>query len=63
MQEKDMTFESAFSYASKRRPVIFPNMGFQRQLSEFERLLLVKKQYSVPKQINKQMMTRLNNGF
>jgi len=28
MQEQDMTFEEAFSYASKRRPVIFPNMGF-----------------------------------
>jgi protein-tyrosine phosphatase len=39
MQEKDMTFEQAFSFASKKRPVIFPNMGFQRQLTEFERLL------------------------
>ena len=28
MQEKEMSFEQAFSYASKRRPVIFPNMGF-----------------------------------
>ena len=28
MQEKHLSFESAFSYASKRRPVIFPNMGF-----------------------------------
>lgn len=56
MQEKDMSFEEAFSYASKRRPVIFPNMGFQRQLTEFERLLLVKKQYSVPKHVNKAVM-------
>ena len=35
MQERDMGFEDAFSFASKRRPVIFPNMGFQRQLTEF----------------------------
>ena len=30
MQEKDMKFQEAFAFASKRRPVIFPNMGFQR---------------------------------
>lgn len=28
MQEKEMTFESAFAFASKRRPEIFPNKGF-----------------------------------
>ena len=55
-----MTFEEAFSYASKRRPVIFPNMGFQRQLTEFERLLMVKKQYSIPKQVNKDILTKSN---
>ena len=51
MQEKEMSFEDAFSFASKRRPVIFPNMGFQRQLTEFERLLQVKRQFSIPKHI------------
>lgn len=30
MQERDMQFQEAFQFASKRRPVIFPNMGFQR---------------------------------
>ena len=30
MQEKDMKFQEAFAFASKKRPVIFPNMGFQR---------------------------------
>jgi hypothetical protein len=30
MKEKDLNFEDAFSFASKRRPIIFPNMGFQR---------------------------------
>lgn len=48
-----MSFEEAFSFGSKQRPVIFPNMGFQRQLTEFERLLHVKRQFSVPKQIGK----------
>jgi dual specificity phosphatase 12 len=28
MQEKNMSFEEAFTFASKKRPVIFPNMGF-----------------------------------
>ena len=28
MQEKNMSFSDAFAFASKRRPVIFPNMGF-----------------------------------
>ena len=32
MQENHMDFQTAFSFASKRRPIIFPNMGFQRQL-------------------------------
>lgn len=53
MQERDLSFEDAFSFASKQRPVIFPNMGFQRQLTEFERLLHVKRQFSVPKQFGK----------
>lgn len=44
MQEKDLTFDQAFSFASKKRPVIFPNMGFQRQLQEWERLLALRTQ-------------------
>lgn len=28
MHENNMGFETAFAFASKRRPVIFPNMGF-----------------------------------
>jgi protein-tyrosine phosphatase len=28
MQQKDMSFQAAFAFASKRRPVIFPIMGF-----------------------------------
>ena len=43
MQERDMGFDKAFAFASKKRPVIFPNMGFQKQLHEFEKLLAVKR--------------------
>ena len=43
MQERDMDFDQAFGFASKKRPVIFPNMGFQKQLREFEKLLVVKR--------------------
>ena len=53
MQEKDMSFQQAFAFASKRRPVIFPNMGFQRQLCEFEKLLHLKKSYSSPNRVDK----------
>ena len=28
MQDRNMTFKSAFEFASKQRPIIFPNMGF-----------------------------------
>ena len=54
MQEKNMTFEKAFAFASQRRPIIFPNMGFQKQLSEFEKLLHLHKSYSSPTRMNKQ---------
>lgn len=30
MQNRGMSFQEAFAFASKKRPVIFPNMGFQR---------------------------------
>jgi len=48
MQDRSMSFQEAFAFASKRRPVIFPNMGFQRQLLEFDRLLTVKKSFMTP---------------
>lgn len=48
MQERGMKFQEAFAFASKKRPVIFPNMGFQRQLREYEQLLLIKKSYTLP---------------
>jgi dual specificity phosphatase 12 len=30
MKERQMTFQDAFGFASRKRPIIFPNMGFQR---------------------------------
>ena len=32
----DMTLEDAFQYVKQRRPIIQPNIGFMRQLREFE---------------------------
>ena len=61
MQEKDMLFQEAFQFASKRRPVIFPNMGFQRQLCEFEKLLHLKKSYSSPNRVDK-LTAKIVNG-
>lgn len=56
-----MDFQSAFSFASKRRPIIFPNMGFQRQLQEFEKLLHLHRSYSSPSRYIKQNQ-QLNGG-
>jgi len=28
MQDRGLTFQEAFSFASKKRPIIFPNIGF-----------------------------------
>ena len=55
-----MTFQAAFAFASKRRPVIFPNMGFQRQLTEYEKLLHLKKSYSSPNRIDKMTQKIIN---
>lgn len=39
MATRKMSFMEAFNYVKKRRPIIFPNFGFQRQLLEFEKQL------------------------
>ena len=39
MATRKMTFSEAFNYVKKRRPIIFPNYGFQKQLVEFEDIL------------------------
>ena len=53
MQEKNLSFQKAFAFASSKRPVIFPNMGFQKQLCEFEKLLHVHKSYNSPSKVGK----------
>lgn len=42
MQESCMPFFEAMSFVRKRRPIVFPNFGFQRQLIDFERVLKSK---------------------
>ncbi len=39
MQECGLTFMEAMSFVRKKRSIVFPNFGFQRQLLDFERLL------------------------
>jgi hypothetical protein len=43
-----MTFYEAMSYVRKRRHIVFPNIGFQRQLMDFERLLKARDSYESP---------------
>ena len=42
MQECGLTFLEAMTYVRKKRPIVFPNFGFQRQLMEFEKTLRAK---------------------
>lgn len=39
MATRRMSFMDAFNFVKKRRPIIFPNFGFQKQLMEFEKQL------------------------
>lgn len=39
MTTRKMSFMDAFNFVKKRRPVIFPNFGFQKQLMELEKVL------------------------
>jgi protein-tyrosine phosphatase len=42
MQECGLTFMEAMTYVRKKRPIVFPNFGFQRQLMDFEKALRTK---------------------
>ena len=37
MQDLEMSLFDALTHMRKRRPIIFPNPGFQRQLMDYER--------------------------
>ena len=39
MWKEKMTYEDAFNFVNKKRPVAFPNFGFREQLKIFENLL------------------------
>lgn len=42
MQECGLTFLEAMTFVRKKRPIVFPNFGFQRQLMDFEKALRSK---------------------
>lgn len=39
MAEKGVSYVNAATYVKKKRPIIFPNFGFQRQLMKLEEIL------------------------
>ena len=39
MRELGLPMLDALTYTRKRRPIVFPNPGFQKQLFEFEKHL------------------------
>lgn len=43
IQERAMTFTKALNFVRLRRPIVCPNIGFQKQLLEFERQNMVSK--------------------
>jgi protein-tyrosine phosphatase len=51
MATRKMTFMDALNFVKKRRPVIFPNFGFQKQLMEYEKYL--KEKFEIKKAISK----------
>lgn len=49
MQEHGLGMFDAMSFVRRKRPIIFPNPGFQRQLLDFEKYLKSVKQKPVEK--------------
>ena len=39
MATRKMSCQEAFNYVKRKRPIIFPNFGFQKQLMEYEKIL------------------------
>jgi protein-tyrosine phosphatase len=39
MKFKNMKFEEAYKYVKGQRSMVFPNLGFMRQLREYEKLI------------------------
>eukprot|EP00347_Sterkiella_histriomuscorum_P001470 403371914 len=45
MQEMEMPMYNAMTFTRQRRPIIFPNPGFQKQLIDFEKSLKITKKH------------------
>ena len=41
IQEKSMDFSKALYFVRSKRPIVCPNLGFQKQLLEFEKIVKV----------------------
>ena len=39
MKKENLDFEKSFQRVQNKRPIISPNLGFQRQLKEYEKKL------------------------
>lgn len=39
MATRKMSCQEAFNYVKRKRPIIFPNFGFQKQLMDYEKIL------------------------
>jgi len=53
MIEKGLSFLEAANYVRKRRPIVFPNFGFQKQLIELEEILKKKDEESFMSKMSK----------
>ncbi len=43
MKELDKTYWDALYFTRNKRPIVCPNMGFARQLQEYEKIIKQKK--------------------
>jgi atypical dual specificity phosphatase len=59
MVEKKASFMEAANYVRKKRPIIYPNIGFQKQLIELERIL---KEVNNDEMIMSQVSNRANKN-
>jgi hypothetical protein len=45
MKERGMPFWDAYNFTRAKRPIICPNMGFMKQLQDFEKELLRDREF------------------
>ncbi|CAJ1428883.1 unnamed protein product [Effrenium voratum] len=63
MLEQGLTFEEAWSFCERKRPIVYPNVGFQQQLKHLEKIMgkVVDFKAPWPQQI-KQLREALPKG-